>query len=78
MKGFIRMVRDVSGVAYDVSSVTIINANAITSIQEGQAWKETIIGSTKLLEPIANDISGILLMNTIILGNRSFRAYHWR
>ena len=68
MKGFIRMVRDVSGVAYDVSSVTIINANAITSIQEGQAWKETIIGSTKLLEPSANDISGILLMNTIILG----------
>jgi len=62
------MIRDVSGVSYDVSSATIINANTITSIQEGQAWKETTIDTTKLLEPSANDISGLLLDNTIILG----------
>jgi len=67
MKGFITMIRDVSDVAYDASAATIINAAAIASIGE-KTWEETIIGTTKLLEPSANDISGILLMNTIILG----------
>ena len=68
MKGFIRMVRDVSDVAYDASAATIINANAISSIQESQTWEETTIGTTKLLEPSANDISGLLFGNTIIQG----------
>ena len=62
------MVRDVSDVAYDASAATIINANAISSIQESQTWEETTIGTTKLLEPSANDISGLLFGNTIIQG----------
>ena len=68
VKAFIKMIRDVSSVVNDVSATTIINANAITSIQENQTWGEITIGTTKLLEPSANDISGILLGNTIIQG----------
>ena len=67
MEGFITMIRDVSNVAYDASAATIINANAIASMGD-KTWGETTIGTIKLLEPSANDISGILLMNTIILG----------
>ena len=68
VKAFIKMIRDVSSVVNDVSATTIINANAITSIQENQTWGEITIGTTKLLEPSANDISGVLLGNTIIQG----------
>ena len=32
------------------------------------AWKETAVGAEKFLEPSANDISGIILWNTIIQG----------
>ena len=61
------MIRDVSDVAYDASAATIINAAAIASMGD-KTWGETTIGTIKLLEPSANDISGILLMNTLILG----------
>ena len=64
MKGFITMIRDISDVAYDASAATIINAAAIASIGE-KTWGEATIGTIKLLEPSANDISGLLFGNTI-------------
>jgi N-acetylneuraminic acid mutarotase len=67
MKGFITMIRDISDVAYDASAATIINAAAIASIGE-KTWGEATIGTIKLLEPSANDISGLLFGNTIIQG----------
>ena len=63
------MIRDISDVVYDVSAATISNAAAISTMNQGAGWEETIpVVGIKVLGPSANDISGILLGNTIIQG----------
>ena len=69
MRGFVTMIRDISDVVYDVSAATISNAAAISTMNQGAGWEETIpVAGIKVLGPSANDISGILLGNTIIQG----------
>ena len=69
MRGFVTMIRDISDVVYDVSAATISNAAAISTMNQGAGWEETIpVVGIKVLGPSANDISGILLGNTIIQG----------
>ena len=70
MTGFITMIRDVSDVVIDVSHTTIINTSNIAIVAAAYApdsWK-SLAPSPPLLEPSANDISGILLGTTIIQG----------
>ena len=70
MTGFITIIRDVSDVVIDVSHTTIINTSNIAIVAAAYApdsWK-SLAPSPPLLEPSANDISGILLGTTIIQG----------
>ena len=66
MEGFITMIRDVSDVVSHADTAATKNKKAIANLEE--MWEEKTIGTTKLLEPSSNDISGILLCNTIIKG----------
>ena len=66
MEGFITMIRDVSDVVSHADTAATANSNAIANLEE--MWEEKMIGATKLLEPSSNDVSGILLWNTIIKG----------
>jgi len=64
------MIRDISDVVIDVSHTTIINTSNIAIAVAAYAqdsWK-SLAPSPPLLEPSANDISGILLRTTIIQG----------
>ena len=64
------MIRDVSDVVIDVSHATIINTPNILAAAAAYAqdsWK-SLAPLPPLLEPSANDISGILLRTTIIQG----------
>ena len=60
------MIRDVSDVVSHADTAATANSNAIANLEE--MWEEKMIGTTKLLEPSSNDVSGILLWNTIIKG----------
>ena len=60
------MIRDVSDVVRDADTAATKNTKAIANLEE--MWEEKTIGTTKLLEPSSNDVSGILLRNTIIKG----------
>ena len=60
------MIRDISDVVTHDDNAATANSNAIANLEE--MWEEIQIGTTKLLEPSSNDVSGILLWNTIIKG----------
>ena len=60
------MIRDVSDVVSHADTAATKNKKAIANLEE--MWEEKTIGTTKLLEPSSNDVSGILLWNTIIKG----------
>ena len=60
------MIRDVSDAVSHTDTAATANSNAIANLEE--MWEEKTIGTTKLLEPSSNDVSGILLWNTIIKG----------
>ena len=66
MDGFITMIRDISDVVTHDDTAATANSNAIAHLEE--MWEEIQIGTTTLLEPSSNDVSGILLWNTIIKG----------